>query len=163
MSDVYCTINVSPDETPNFASDTYPFVNCQYTANALHSSFPFAAPALPPVATTHPPFIRPLAPAHFPPTPAAAPPPPPPPPNSPCYIEDPIAYIIEAYEHLIEPQILNPPDAPQSILPLRRYLYRKQFLDEALKLLIPIAPVSSVLQLIPLIQIACGKCGLQLL
>ena len=81
-------------------------------------------------------------------------------------VPDPISYILETYDLLIAPQILNSPTAdaaPSSIAPLRRFLYRKHFLDEAIKLLASSYPITSVEQLIPIIQASCVKCGLTLM
>lgn len=88
--------------------------------------------------------------------------------NNPTYlpstelsISDPVSFILEAYDHVIAPLIQHPPT--NSLAPLRRYLYRKQFTEETIKLCTLHFPINSVEQLIPIIQTACARCGLTLI
>ena len=84
--------------------------------------------------------------------------------NSSCiYIQDPMSYILETYDHLISPQLQHPPESTSSIIAIRRFLYRKLFMDEALKLLVPNIPINTVEQLVSVTQNACIRCGITLI
>ena len=77
-------------------------------------------------------------------------------------IQDPTSYILEAFDHIIAPHIPNPIQSSQTSVSLRRFLYRKHFGNEAVKLLAVTGPITNVEQLIPIITTACANCGLSL-
>ena len=74
-----------------------------------------------------------------------------------------LSYVLESFDSLIGPQLPAPPNSTASSMALRRCLYRKQFNLEAFKHLTSLKdPITSVEQLVPVINSSCVKCGIVL-
>ena len=79
-------------------------------------------------------------------------------------LDDSLTFMLEAFDSLIAPQIPHPLDSSASNIALRRCLYRKQFNLEAFKQIHSLLePITSVEQLIPIINSSCVKCGILLI
>ena len=76
-------------------------------------------------------------------------------------IEDLHSYVLDVFDSIISPLIPPPPEPTPSSHAIRRTLFRKQFSNETLKLIHnPIKPITSLDDLIPLIQMACTHSNL---
>ena len=70
---------------------------------------------------------------------------------------------LEAFDLLIAPQLIHPPDFSQSCIVLRRFLYRKQYHLEASRLIQASADtIYTVDQLVDLIFTTCNNLGIYL-
>ena len=77
--------------------------------------------------------------------------------------DDPLAYILDSFDNLIAPQIVHPPSSTPSIIGVRRFLYRKKFLEETLKILSCANEITNIEQLVNIVVSACNNSGIYLL
>ena len=76
-------------------------------------------------------------------------------------VDDALSYILDAYDSIISPLIPPPANPTPACHALRRALYRKLFSTESLKLIHLLGhPITSLDELIPIIQTACAKSNL---
>ena len=76
-------------------------------------------------------------------------------------IEDLNSYVLDVFDSIISPLIPPPPEPTPSSHVIRRTLFRKQFSNETLTLIHhPSKPITSLDDLIPIIQIACASANL---
>ena len=76
-------------------------------------------------------------------------------------VEDLHSYVLDAFDSIISPLIPPPPEPTPSSHVIRRTLFRKQFSNETLTLIHhPSKPITSLDDLIPIIQIACASANL---
>ena len=82
-------------------------------------------------------------------------------PSSSFSVEELHSYVLDAFDSIISPLIPPPPEPTPSSHVVRRTLFRKQFSNEALTLIHhPSKPITSLDDLIPIIQIACARSNL---